>query len=90
MTTVTVFAFKVYHITDDVSISSQSKATLENIRTIPNATAIPDTGEQVDESQLDGNGSYYARAPAPPTDPELREEVPETGSSNDPDLGQMM
>jgi hypothetical protein len=26
----------------------------------------------------------------PPTDAELQEEVPETGGSNDPDLGQFM
>jgi hypothetical protein len=87
MTTVTVFAFKVYHALDGKEHQAPGKATLENIRTtIPYATEIPGTGEQVDESQLDGNGFYHPK----PIDPELREDFPETGSTNDPDLGQFV
>ena len=54
-TTVTIFSFTIYDIKTDTRVLSPRKGTLEAIAAV-NGVVIEKTAEEVQASQLDGNG----------------------------------
>ena len=57
MEKVTVQGFRKYAVPPDENVASRLKATAETIKSI-GAEPIPGTEEEIDASQLDGNGMY--------------------------------
>jgi hypothetical protein len=58
MAKVTVYYFTEYNIVTDEKVRSARPATLETIAQIENAIVLEETAQEVDTSQLDGNGFY--------------------------------
>ena len=59
MAKVTVYYFTEYNIVTDEKVRSTRPATLETIAQIDNAIVLEETAQEVDTSQLDGDGFYH-------------------------------
>jgi hypothetical protein len=61
MEKVTVYDFEAFDIVEGEMVRSQRPATLEAIARIQKANLLEETAQEVDASQVDGNGFYTSQ-----------------------------